>query len=81
MSKKDWRYRMVLSLGMLQDKLLKNKFRMYKKKRQEKIDNRLENEWDENFAFIVGHTSGGAPYGVTYEEMKELDSEIKNNLE
>ena len=24
---------------------------------------------DENFAYIIGYTSGGAPYGVTHEEM------------
>jgi len=28
------------------------------------------NDWqDDRFYFIAGHTSGGAPYGVTWEEM------------
>jgi hypothetical protein len=27
-------------------------------------------ESDETFAFIAGYTEGGAPYGVTWEEMK-----------
>ncbi len=27
---------------------------------------------DETFAFIAGRTSGGAPYGVTWEEMERL---------
>ncbi len=25
-------------------------------------------DWDENFSFIAGFTSGGAPYGVTWEQ-------------
>lgn len=30
----------------------------------------LEMEWrDDRFYFIAGYTSGGAPYGVTWEEM------------
>ena len=30
----------------------------------------LDNDWrDDRFYFIVGYTSGGAPYGVTWEEM------------
>jgi methyl coenzyme M reductase gamma subunit len=35
----------------------------------------VEFESDENFAFIVGYTSGGASYGVTHEEMNELEKE------
>jgi len=27
-------------------------------------------EQDGTFAFIAGYTSGGAPYGVTWEELK-----------
>jgi hypothetical protein len=27
--------------------------------------------WDENFAFIAGHTEGGAPYGLTWEQVDE----------
>jgi len=29
-------------------------------------------ESDENFAFIVGYTSGGFPYGLTHEEFEKL---------
>ena len=29
-------------------------------------------ESDEHFAFIVGYTSGGAPYGLTWEEWEAL---------
>jgi len=32
-------------------------------------------EQDEYFAFIVGYTPGGAPYGVTWEEWEALDPE------
>ena len=31
---------------------------------------------DENFAYITGYTSGGAAYGITWEEWKQ--SEIEN---
>ncbi|MGB9620667.1 MAG: hypothetical protein ACPL7K_09665, partial [Armatimonadota bacterium] len=30
---------------------------------------------DDNFAYIVGYTSGGAPYGVTWEELDLLEHE------
>lgn len=30
-------------------------------------------ESDENFAFIVGYTEGGAPFGMTWEEQKEIE--------
>ncbi len=29
-------------------------------------------DYDENFAYIAGYTSGDVPYGVTWEEMEEL---------
>jgi hypothetical protein len=31
-------------------------------------------ESDETFAFIAGYTEGGAPYGVTWEEMEALEA-------
>ena len=31
-------------------------------------------EWDETFAFIVDYTEGGAPYGVTWEEIEEREA-------
>ncbi len=30
---------------------------------------------DENFAFIAGFTSNGAPSGITHEEMRKLENE------
>ena len=39
-----------------------------KKKRNHK--NTEQEPWqDDRFFFIAGYTSGGAPYGVTWEEM------------
>lgn len=34
-------------------------------------------ESDETFAFIVDYTEGGAPYGVTWEEMEALEARTK----
>jgi hypothetical protein len=31
---------------------------------------------DENFAFIVGYTSGGAPYGLQWNELSEDEQEL-----
>ncbi len=31
-------------------------------------------ESDDYFAYIAGYTSGGAPYGITWEEMEEIES-------
>lgn len=33
----------------------------------------LEPESDEHFAYIAGYTSGGAPYGITWEEQAEIE--------
>lgn len=40
------------------------------KKTKRKIynNNEFEIEQDENFSFIAGYTSGGFPYGTTWEE-------------
>ena len=41
-----------------------------KKKKEEKQLAAEYSDWqDDRFYFIAGHTSGGAPYGVTWEEM------------
>jgi hypothetical protein len=34
---------------------------------------RLGFDQDEQFAFIVGYTSGGAPYGLTWEEWADIE--------
>lgn len=41
-----------------------------KPKKKQKSKERHEKSWQDNrFFFIAGYTSGGAPYGVTWEEM------------
>ena len=52
-----------------------------KKLKKEKISERIELDSDENFAFIVGYTSGGAPYGLSHEEMTELEKEENKTYE
>lgn len=48
-------------------------------KRQRRLERAAELEGasgidqDEHFAFIVGYTSGGAPYGITWEEWGEIE--------
>lgn len=44
---------------------LKNRRKIYNKDESESII-----DYDEIFAFIVGYTEGGFPYGVTWEEME-----------
>jgi hypothetical protein len=39
------------------------------------IESVLQIEQDEHFAFIVGYTPGGAPYGVTWEEWEGMEDE------
>ncbi|MDM8520846.1 hypothetical protein QUF64_12425 [Anaerolineales bacterium HSG6] len=42
-----------------------------KKKQQEKLFNELYSDSDDTFCYIVGYTSGGAPYGLTWEQADE----------
>ncbi len=51
-----------------------------RKKKQNEIEYNLP-EADETFAFIAGYTSGGVPYGVTWEEMEEIERKEKEELE
>ena len=48
---------------------------LYKKKREDELNALCGFESDENFAMIIGYTSGGFPYGVTHEEMAEITIE------
>lgn len=41
--------------------------------------NRLQGMQDDNFAYIIGYTSGGTPYGITWEEMPVEDAEDLND--
>ena len=49
----------------------KKKKHLLKPKGDESV---FEDYQDENFAYIAGYTSGGFPYGVTWEEWEELES-------
>jgi len=40
----------------------------------------FESDSDENFAFIAGYTSGGAPYGVTWEEWEKFEKNEQPGL-
>lgn len=59
------------------NKKKKRKERKFQKQQQETFDDFQ----DDQFFFIAGYTSGGAPYGVTWEEMglspyEEYDDEV-----
>ena len=76
----------VLSAKMqaVYEKKLSNRAEHFEQKRERK---RKEKEYellkkelgydpefqDETFAYIAGYTPGGAPYGVTWEEMEEME--------
>jgi hypothetical protein len=47
----------------------------FKKKREDKLNTLCGFESDENFAMILGYTSGGFSYGVTHKEMDEINKE------
>ncbi|MCP4269956.1 MAG: hypothetical protein GY777_31015 [Candidatus Brocadiaceae bacterium] len=52
---------------------IENKIQASKKQKEmraDKLQESLTEYSDSRFAFIVGHTSGGAAYGVTHEEME-----------
>lgn len=56
----------------------KTKKTRYNKKQQEYEDNLFGS--DETFAFIAGYTAGGFPYGITWEEMGEIEQKDTNHI-
>jgi predicted membrane metal-binding protein len=56
---------------------LKQQRLSFKKKREDKLNDLCGFDSDENFAMIIGYTSGGFPYGVTYEEMEQINNETE----
>ena len=36
---------------------------------------------EENFFFIAGYTSGGAPYGITWEEEAEIEADTPDTVD
>ena len=59
---------------------IKRQQRKAKKKKLAEQRNKLQSgylvDYDDTFAYIAGYTSGGAPYGVTWEEMEYSLSDI-----
>lgn len=57
------------------------KRRIKRENRKRKLQKRAEEaakdmvEQDDYFAYIAGYTTGGAPYGITWEEMELLDDD------
>ena len=54
--------------------------RKRKKRKEEKKQGKrddFEIESDETFADIVGYTSGGTPYGVTWEQCEQFEIALK----
>lgn len=45
------------------------------KKKKQKKPRDLNEEEDFSFAFIVGYTSGGVPYGTTKEDASESETQ------
>jgi len=45
------------------------------RKRKKQAELEQGNDCDETFAYIAGYTAGGAPYGVTWEEMGEASEQ------
>lgn len=45
------------------------------RRRQKEAQHRELCDSDDRFAFIIGYTSGGAPYGITWEEWQQLEQE------
>ena len=58
-------------------KALRRQRLSFKKKREDELNALCGFESDENFAMIIGYTSGGFPYGVTYAEMEQINNETE----
>ena len=52
----------------------------FKEKREKELNAFCEFDSDENFAMILGCTSGGFPYGVTHEEKDHIKSENEHKM-
>ncbi|MGL6106646.1 hypothetical protein [Romboutsia sp.] len=52
-----------------------------KKNKNKKLEVSYEIESDEYYYYIVGYTSGGEPYGITWEEAYEQGLAIEENVE
>jgi hypothetical protein len=69
-----------------QEKVLESVRAQTETKKRKRLPKNIEEvelpfDQDENFAYIAGYTSGGFPYGVTWEEWEELSSSELNGIE
>ena len=69
---------------MLENQIVKSHQVLIEQRRQKKAERKfvetihLAIESDENFSYIVGYTSNGAPFGLTYEEFESIENEVKD---
>lgn len=56
---------------------LKRQRLSFKKKREDKLNDLRGFDRDDNFAMIIGYTSGGFPYGITHEDMEQINNETE----
>ena len=62
----------VRKLGQTVEGQIKaNQRRKLEKQKEDELFNNKYPGSDENFYFIAGYTSGGMPYGITWEEAEE----------
>ena len=58
----------------VEGKIKENQRRKLKKQKEDELLNNRYPDSDENFYFIAGYTSGGMPYGITWEESEKAGS-------
>ncbi len=51
-----------------------------REKKKRKKEEQFDMDSDDTFAFIAGYTSGGFPYGVTWDEMDSESEEAEENF-
>lgn len=66
----EYEKQLINSMGALKQQRL-----TFKKKKEDELNTLFGFDSDYNFAMIMGYTSGGFPYGLTHEGMKEINKE------
>ena len=68
---------------MLENQIVKSHQILIEQRRQKKAERKIVEtihlaiESDENFSYIIGYTSNGAPFGLTHEEFESLETDKK----
>lgn len=60
---------------------MRDKEKRKKSKREKELEQQAFEDGDETFAFITGYTSGGAPYGITWEEYSDMNKDARDKSE